>query len=127
MNFYFYNEDDYIKSNTKRKRGTKKVSKRGVIFSKDKGIMKQNRMIERCDKNSVSNDQRQYYCNTCKVWRDIAECPSCYVEWCGIKGDYKQCGNSQCNLCEYHIDNFHNINTHYVNYWNYRDEIEYYR
>ncbi len=88
------------------------LSKRGIEFSKDKGKMKQNRQLERYQKNNCYTENRQYYCNRCKIWNNVVECDGCYVEWCGIKGTYQHCKYSQTDLCEYHFSNFDNTNSY---------------
>ena len=99
------------------------ISKRTLEFSKDKGKLKTYRNQERQQKNNISTDEtRQYYCNYCKVWNNVVECNGCYVDWCGVNGDYYQCDFGQHDLCQYHISNFHiNINTNgYASYWEYQ-------
>jgi hypothetical protein len=92
-------------------------SKRALEYSKDKGLMKQNRDKERNQKNDSFIENRQYYCNRCKVWSNIAKCYDCYVEWCGIDGDYEHCKFGIDDLCQSHISNYQN--THYENYYEY--------
>lgn len=108
-------------------RNSQNKYKRATTYSKDKGNMKQNRMLERHQKNNCDIDiePRQYYCNICKIWNNTVECNGCYVEWCGVKGNYQACKFGQCDLCHYHISNFYNTNTYYESYYEYRDELYY--
>jgi hypothetical protein len=78
------------------------ISKRTLAFSKDKGKMKTYRNLEHNQKNNLTTiEPRQYYCNRCKVWNNVVECNSCYVDWCGVNGDYHQCDFGQHDLCQY--------------------------
>jgi hypothetical protein len=101
------------------------TSKRSLDFSKDKGRLKTYRNQERHQKNNISIEPRQYYCNRCKVWNNVVECDGCYVDWCGVNDDYHHCDFGQHDLCSYHIDNFYTNNNSYEAYRTQLGEQEY--
>jgi hypothetical protein len=95
---------------TQHKRISKRISKRTIDFSKQKGIMKQARRQEQFQKH-VGWSERTFFCNVCKSTYINSVCRCNYVDWCGAKSkSYKNCLYG-IDICEYHNGDFNNVAT----------------
>lgn len=86
---------------TQHKRSSKRISKRTIEFSKQKGIMKQARRQEQ-----IGWSERTFFCNVCK---NTYINSVCRCNWCGAKSkSYKNCLYG-IDICEYHNGDFNNV------------------
>ena len=88
----------------------KRISKRNIEFSKQKGIMKQARRQEQFQKQ-IGCSERTFFCNVCKKTYINSVCRCNYVDWCGAKSkSYKNCLYG-IDICEYHNGDYNNVET----------------